>query len=190
MKNIEELANHIRSSVNDGERFVIAISGFGGAGKSTLSEQLSTLLGNATLIHCDDFIASDEDGALEGHHLNWEVLEDQVLRPAKTALKLTSRIYDWPTNKPVREKVLANKYIIIEGSIWLLQTKLKQYFDLTIWVNVPQDIANARGKKRDAEEYGVNHDALWDNVWGPRENDSFNTLRPDKIADILLENSY
>jgi len=190
MKNTEELASYIELKAEGCERFVVAISGFGGAGKSTTSEKLSALLGHATLIHTDDFIDSDENGALEGYHLNWKELEAQVIKVAKTADKLTSRIYDWNSNQPVFEEVPTNKYIIIEGSLWLIQDKFRPYFDVTVWVNVPQDIANARGKKRDNEEYGVDHDELWDSVWGPREKDSFNKLRPDKNADILLDNDY
>lgn len=190
MKNVDELADYIESEAVGRDRFVIAISGFGGAGKSTASEKLSNSLGHATLIHTDDFIDADENGALEGYHLNWKKLETQVIKIAKTAGKLTSRIYDWNSNRPVFEEVPADKYVIIEGSLWLIQDKFKPYFDVTVWVNVPQNIANARGKKRDNEEYGVDHDELWETVWGPREEDSFNKLRPDMKADILLDNDF
>ena len=92
--------------------------------------------------------------------------------------------------EPVFEEILANKYIIIEGSLWLIQDKFKSNFNKTVWINVPQEIANARGKKRDNEVYGVDHDELWDQVWGPRETESFNKLHPDKNADIPLDNLY
>ena len=190
MKSPTELANYIESAAKDYDRFVIAISGFGGSGKSTTSAMLSSLLGNSTLIHTDDFIKSDQDGAKEGYHLNWEILEEQVINVANTGTALTSRIYDWKTNQPVFEEILANKYIIIEGSLWLMQNKFKTNFNTTVWVIVPQDIANARGKKRDNEVYGINHDELWDQVWGPRETESFNKLHPAENADILLDNIY
>lgn len=190
MKSTEVLAEHIKAKAANCDRYVIAISGFGGAGKSTISHKLVALLGNATLIHTDDFIDSDENGALEGYHLNWDELESQVLKVAKTAGTLTKRIYDWGSNKPVFEETHAKKYVIIEGSIWLMQNAYRPYFDTTVWVNVPQDIANARGKKRDAEEYGVQYDELWDMVWGPRERDSFIRLKPNENADISLDNSY
>jgi uridine kinase len=190
MNSVKELADYIKMRTDNSTRYVVAISGFGGAGKSTISRSLAESLGNATLIHTDDFIAADENGALEGYHLNWEILQDQVIKIARSADTLTSRIYDWSSNRPVFEEIASNKYIIIEGSLWLMQDKFKQYFDTTVWIDVQQDIANARGKKRDNEEYGVNHDELWDSVWGPREKDSFIKLRPDEHAEILLNNNF
>lgn len=190
MKSVEELAQYIKSQTKSNERYVVAISGFGGAGKSTLSNQLRAILADATLIHTDDFIAADENGALEGYHLNWDRLQEEVIKIAKTADKLTSRIYDWDSNRPVFEELPASKYIIIEGSLWLIQDKFEPYFDTTVWINVSQDTANARGKKRDNEEYGVDHDDLWDNVWGPREKETFSKLHPDKQAKILLNNDF
>ena len=190
MNNVEELAQYIETKASNLERFVIAISGFGGAGKSTTSEHIATLIGNTTLIHADDFIKSDDNGALEGFHIDWDKLEEQAVKKAKNADILTSRIYDWKSNRSVFEQVTVNKYIIFEGSMWLLQERLRPYFDLTVWVDVPQNIANARGKKRDNEEYGVDHDELWDNVWSPRETESFNKLNPATTADILLKNNF
>jgi uridine kinase len=80
--------------------------------------------------------------------------------------------------------------LLLKAQYGLYKSKFKRFFDLTVWVNVPQDIANARGKKRDNEEYGVDHDELWDTMWSPREKDSFNKLQPDKNVDLLLDNDY
>lgn len=188
METTEELAQYIQEKASNTPRFIVAISGFGGSGKSTLSEKLSKILDDSTLIHVDDFIAADENGAKEGHVHDWEKLEKLLFIPAKNNDKIVSRIYDWNSNKQVYEEVTATKYMIIEGSSGLIQDKYLQYFDLSIWLDVPQEIANNRGKKRDIEVYHVDHSELWENVWSPREKTNFIKQRPDKRADILFKN--
>jgi uridine kinase len=185
---LNKLAEEIRQRAKKTAPYVIAISGFVGSGKSTLSEQLKKLLADATVIHVDDFIAADENGAKEGYLHNWEKLKKLVFERVKTDEEIVSRIYDWPTNKQVLEKLPVTKYMIIEGSAGLIQDKFLAYIDLTIWIDVPHKIANARGKRRDKEEYNVDHDELWDNVWTPREKESFKKQRPDKKADIIFDN--
>ena len=81
------------------------------------------------------------------------------------------------------------KYVIIEGSAGaLIRDDFRAYFDLTVWIDVPADIAHARGKTRDRVEQGVDHDHLWDEVWSPLENAWFDEHRPDLKVDVLLSN--
>jgi uridine kinase len=101
---------------------------------------------------------------------------------------LVSRIYDWQSNQQVFEKIAIGKYVIVEGSAGLIQDRFLRYFDLTVWIDVAPDIAHARGKRRDRVEQHVDHDDLWDNVWGPLELQGFEDLRPDMKADVLLSN--
>jgi uridine kinase len=184
---VAALARLIQAWAADQPRVVVAISGFGGSGKSTLSARLGALL-DATVIHVDDFIAADEHGAKENYLHDWEQLEDLTLAHVRTARDVVARIYDWPTNRRILEHVALGAYVIVEGSAGLLRDSYRGYFDLTVWIDVPADIAHARGKIRDKVEQGVNHDELWDNVWAPLELDAFAKQRPDLKADVLLSN--
>src|SRR5581483_4355313 len=72
---------------------IIAIDGPGGAGKSTLAEQLSQKLGNAPILHTDDFASWDNP-------LNWwPRLLGQVLKPLSHNEIARYQRYDWSTNR-------------------------------------------------------------------------------------------
>ena len=178
----QALAKQIRNDSASSKKYVIAISGFGGSGKSSTTNVLQNLLENTTVIHVDD------NGAKPGFIHDWQKLENEVFKKAHSEENIISKIYDWETNKITIETTSPNKIIIIEGSAGLFLPKYIDYFDLKIWLDVPQSIANARGKKRDKEEYGVDHDQVWDNVWSPKELETFTKNRPDKNADLLLQN--
>ena len=188
LRHVDILADFISRTAATQSRYVVAISGFGGSGKSTVSGRLSRRL-NASIIHVDDFIAADKNGARENFPHDWQKLEDLTLAHLKTENEIVARIYDWQSNRQVLEKTRVGKYVIIEGSAGaLIRDDFRAYFDLTVWIDVPADIAHARGKRRDRVEQGVDHDHLWDEVWSPLENAWFDEHRPDLKVDVLLSN--
>jgi len=187
INHIEKLVEEIGKRSNN-KRFVVAVSGFAGAGKSTISGKLASILKNSLVIHVDDFIIADENGAKPGYPHDWENFERLVLSKLRDAPKVTSRTFDWKSNKIVDESIEVQRYIVVDGPSELFQDAFSQYLDLLVWVDVPQDIANARGMKRDREKYNVDHDDLWKTVWSPKEIKNFNVIRPDLKADFLIEN--
>ncbi len=52
---VNKLVEAIRERTQVAPYFIIAISGFGGSGKSTLSKQLAQILNDTTIISVDDF---------------------------------------------------------------------------------------------------------------------------------------
>lgn len=188
IENVIALSEWIKNEAKNKPRIVIAVSGFGGSGKSTVSNKLSQLLGDAYIVHVDDFIEADDNGAKKGYLHDWQKLEEMLFKDARKATTIVSKTYDWSLNKQVIEEMHPGKYLIIEGSAGLFQEKYIRYFDIKIWLDVTHEVANIRGKKRDSEEYEINHDDLWDNVWSPRESKFFEKQRPDLRADILFKN--
>lgn len=72
---------------------IISIDGPGGAGKSSLAEQLSQKLGNAPIIYTDDFASWDNP-------LNWwPRLLGQVLEPLSHNEIARYQRYDWGTKR-------------------------------------------------------------------------------------------
>ena len=88
---------------------IIAIDGPGGAGKSSLAEQLSQHLGNASILHTDDF-------ASWNNPLNWwPRLLEQVLEPLSHNERARYQRYDWST------RCLADWYEIEPAEYLLLE---------------------------------------------------------------------
>lgn len=188
---LQELSSEIKRRAQDRKHFLVALSGFGGSGKSTTADALSKSLGDAQTIHLDDFIVnrlSKRSEDWEG--FEWDRLIEQVLKPiAEGADVIEYGVYNWPSNGIIeKRRVILPKYVILEG-VGLIRDDLKKYFDVTIWIDVPLAVATERGKRRDVEEYKVPHHAeLWDTIWTQNDADYFRKYQPNEKADFLLMN--
>jgi uridine kinase len=188
--NLQSLADSIEARAKEKKHTIIALSGFGGAGKSTLARQLMNLLGQAEVVSLDDFIlnrlanlSSDWSTGFD-----WKRLVEQVLQPLSEGKDtITYERYDWSRNEAIDSRTIQLPvYLIVEG-VGLLREDLKKYFDITVWINVPLEIASERGKSRDREVYQVDHDALWANLWIPADKGYAEKHRPRENADFLLD---
>lgn len=189
ISSIKELSAAIKEKAGKKKRFVIAISGFAGSGKSTISKKLAEILDKSLIIELDDFImdrlsarSADWDG------FDWQRLIKQVLRPLRGRKEtIEYEIYDWQNNKlGEKMKSAVPKYIMIEG-VGLIQKKLNSYFDCKIWLDVPLEIATIRGKKRDRKG-GPNHNIFWNKIWTLNDADYFAKHKPVKYADFVFKN--
>ncbi len=187
--NFLELVSVLQQRSVDKTPFVIAISGFGGSGKSTMSLRLAKALDNAMIIPIDEFITNHlSDRSTDWDGFDWTRLTTQVLRSLQEGKEVIQYgVYDWMENKITQERtVQVGQFVIVEG-VGLLRQSLQNYFDFSIWIDVPLPIAYERGKRRDREEYKVDHDALWDILWMPNDKDYFNKYRPKELADFVLQ---
>lgn len=180
----EDLAVHIQYLDNVTTPFVIAIDGYGGSGKSTLGKALKQLLPSAMIIETDNFIKYPHEPNVFEH--DWLSIERNVLSRLKNDEKVVTKEYDWNTLSPIKEIQQIKDFVIVEG-ISLLDDRYVDYYDLKIWIDCPYEVALERGKKRDKEEQGTNHDELWDTVWGPGSKRYFQRSRPDLKADVLFK---
>ena len=168
---------------------IIAISGFGGAGKSSLAAKMKGILSNAEIVCVDEFIVEQLHGqASRWEGIDWNRLIREVLFPASNNEKtITYGVYDWTENRVVRFRSFdLPKFLIIEG-VGLLRPQLKSYFDYSVWLDVPLETATARGIKRDRELYGVDYEKEWREVWSVNDREYFNYFKPLDLADCILE---
>jgi len=159
----EGLADLIRTRADGQGRFLTALAGPPGAGKSTLAEAVVTALGSGARVV-----------PMDGFHYDDAVLNARGLRARKGApetfdvqgfLTLIRRLRDEDEVAiPVfdRERELsraaadvvgpADRFLVVEGNYLLLQEgpwqALHHAFDLTVWIDVPETELDRRLMQR------------------------------------------
>jgi uridine kinase len=158
--NPAELWNNIIQQFPEGG--IIAISGYGGAGKTELAKTLGRDKPGIQLIHVDDYLDWTKVCELneDGEGVDFQSIIKAHIEPFRN------------DKKPV-------KYLIIEG-IKLFSAERQKYFDYKIWVDTPIDSANGNGQVRDGE-----NQRLWEEVWVPNEIAFEKKHNPKQYADAL-----
>lgn len=182
------LVTSITGQLTKGRTFV-AISGFGGSGKSQLADQLRDHFGlkDSQIVRLDTLYSESPDGPGMLDQVDWPLLT-KILESARAGERLQYLGRGFRGSRLSVDEELPN-LLIVEG-IRLLQPALLPYFDLAIWIDCPQELAIQRAKARDRmqgeEEETVN---LWDTDWGPKDRAYFDTYRPDQLATFLYRSN-
>jgi uridine kinase len=175
---VTPLAESIRAVAPQGRTTrIVAIDGFGGAGKSELARRLSRALDAATVVHTDDFATSSAGG--------WdrERLRADILEPLLRDEPGRYRRYDWVGDRLAEwHDVPVGGTVLVEG-VSSLGDELGAYWDFAIWVDAPYDVRLERGIQRDGEAMR----GTWTEVWMPAEQAYFDAQRPDRKADAIVD---
>jgi uridine kinase len=145
-----------------GDIFIVGIAGPSGSGKSTVARRVASRLGG--------YVISMETYAVEMNHLP---LEERAKldydAPAATDVDLLGRhirsyasghgieapIYDFARHLRVTgqcEHIPANALLIVEGILALHFAELRTLFNLSIYLDAPEDVCFHRRKVRDITE--------------------------------------
>lgn len=181
---------------------VIGIDGLGGAGKSTVSEELCSGLGTAgihtILLHIDDFIHTRQI-RYNSEYPEWQCYYDlqwrydyftDTVERIKTASgsSVEVELYDKENDSYFTEKydVTDRTAVIVEG-IFLQRKELRGIFDYMIYIDVPEDVRMKRVLQRDT--YIGNERQIiekYENRYFPAERHYFGEYRPDRSADFVI----
>lgn len=205
MLKLETIAEDVLRRAEGKSRFIVAIAGPPGAGKSTLADAL-----------CDALLARGETAAvlpMDGFHMDNGILEERGLLPRKGApetfdvrgfLDIVSAVRKGghevlvPVFDRSREIAIASaraiapetRFILAEGNYLLLDeapwTTLSRSFDLTIFVGPSVDVLEERLRKR-WQGYGLDEAAIHAKLF---ENDLPNgkrVIENARPADIRID---
>jgi uridine kinase len=150
--------------------FIVGLAGASGSGKSTVAKRVASRL--------NGHVISMEVYAREMNHLPLEEREKENY-DAPHALDLTlleSHIRDYAVGKAIeapiynfaehvrvsdrREHIPAKSLLIVEGILSLHFAQLRQHFDLSIYLEAPDEVCFHRRKVRDITERGRSLDFI------------------------------
>ncbi|MEV7397855.1 hypothetical protein [Aeromicrobium sp. NPDC092404] len=182
---LDELSARIDDLRSARSRTVVAVSGYGGAGKSTLSKALVARGGSRARLRGDDFLdpvrshqrSTDWDGVDRAR------LRSEVLEPFRRGERVRFRPYDWHLGALGSITELPDVEVLVVDAIGILHPDLDGCFDLAVWVDVDLATAGTRGRRRD-QVAGHDHDALWTDVWLPNDRDFAARFDPVGRADL------
>ena len=170
----------------NGEYYTIAIDGRGASGKSNLATWLGSRLDGFAVVHGDDYFEPHDDSITWGD-FNEERLDTELLAPLRRAERtIAFRPYDFPNGRVGPEQTIrVERGLVFER--WFALSLVVPW-DLTVWVETPQDVCLQRGLARDgAVALGERARLAWETVWQPREAAYIQETRPLDQAGIVVE---
>lgn len=200
---IKKLFEHIITRADAKKILVVGIDGLGGAGKSTLSGNLETMLLQAGLqtivLHIDDFIHPkivryrDDIPAWECYyHLQWryDYFLYDILAPMRKKHDFHGiiEIYDKEQDSYTLQTLDAEPgtIVLVEG-IFLQRKELQGYFDTIIYLDVPEKIRLQRVLHRDSYIGDTSQIAAkYESRYFPAERYYVKTCAPAQYADLVV----
>ena len=160
-----------------GKIFIVGLAGPSGSGKSTVAKRVAS--------------------RLNGHVISMEVYSIEVLeghiRDYAAGKAIEAPIYNFAEHLRVtsqRQHVPAKSLLIVEGILALHFAKLRPYFDLSIYLEAPDDVCFHRRKVRDITERQRSLELIqwqYKNTVLPAAREY---LLPSKVyADIVLDSN-
>ncbi len=169
---------------------VVGITGHGGSGKSTLATRLGADLGLEPdqVVPTDCFYATTcgpAAGMWEQH--DWPLIDALVTGVRRDPPPERLRFdYRWWTGETGVEDHPMPRVLIVEG-IRLINDRTRDWFDLTVWIDLDPESAGQRAKARNLIQGDDQAELdLWDTKWIPEGHDYERTERPADHADVVL----
>jgi len=174
---------------------MLAIAGDSAAGKTTLTRGIAETLGadRATALCVDDYHRYDraqrKDVPFTVLHPDCNYIEvmEQHLQLLALGRPILKPVYDHSTGELVRPVLVEPRdFVIVEGLLPLHTKLARACFDITVYLDPPEEIRRKWKIRRDCAERGYTPDAVLAEL-DRREPDSATFIRPQRQrADIAI----
>ena len=187
MSSFKKLVSRIEQVAGNKPHTITGITGYGGSGKSHLANKLRDHfdINDNQVIRIDNLYGLNPKGPSIFDQSDWRLIES-ILKDSSVGKRLEYQGKDYKGKVLYFDEDLP-KIVIFEG-IRLLQPKFNQYFDISVWIDCPQDFAVERAKTRDRSQ-GEDEETIgrWDTDWGPKDEKYFDIYRPDQLASFIYK---
>ena len=157
-----------------GRPYLIGVAGGSNSGKTTIATRLAELVGpeHLSLIKLDSYYVVRRDEPLEQRAaanydhpdaFDWELLNDH-LAALTAGATVQVPVYDYAIHDRSDhcEDVPAARVVVVEGILVLWEPRLRERFDLKIFVDTPADLRLIRRLRRDVAERGRTPESILD----------------------------
>ena len=179
--------------------FLIGVAGGTCSGKTTLSEQLAVLAGgqHLALIKLDSYYRENhhlplrEREAINYDHpdaFDWDLLNDHIAALSAGAT-VPVPVYDFPNHDRGHEVRLVQpaSIVVLEGILVLWEPRLRERFDLRVYVDTDADLRLIRRLRRDVAERGRTTDSIIEQYLATVRPAHDQFIEPSKrYADVIF----
>ncbi len=174
---------------------VLGIVGDSAAGKTTVTRGLVELLGEDRVTHiCADDYHKYDRVERAGRNItalhpdcNYLDILELHLERAHYGQPMLKPVYDHRTGTLVRpEYLVPSEFVIVEGLLGFHTEVMRQFYDVKVFLDPPEELRRAWKIKRDTAKRGYTAEQVLAEL-EKRESDSRNFIRPQReFADIVV----
>lgn len=185
-KNLKLILDAMTTLQEKKEHILIAIDGRSASGKTTLAEELKTLL-KSQVIHMDDFFLrpeqiSDERLSKPGENVDWERVEKEVLIPLQNGRNYFYQPYDCHT-QTFKSQISGEPtaVTILEGA-YSCNSHLWSYADLHVFMTISPQLQLERIIERNGKDMAE----IFLKKWIPLEEFYFKASDIEKKCELHI----
>jgi uridine kinase len=178
---------------------LIGVAGGSNSGKTTITSRLSDLMGTdrLSLIKLDSYYVERSSEPLEQRAaanydhpdaFDWDLLNDHMAAITAGA-SVEVPVYDYTIHdrSSQRDIVEATRVVVVEGILVLWEPRLRERFDLKIFVDTPADLRIIRRLRRDVAERGRTPESILDQYIATVRPSHELFIEPSKrYADVIV----